>query len=117
MPESQGPAQPHEPAFPRSPTDEYRKRPIVIQAVRYGLQEYADRPQNGFESYPVWLVEAIESRAVAFEFKSEDYWYFTVRTLEGLMTGGPDDWIIRGVEGELYPCARRIFRATYEAVA
>ena len=38
-----------------------------------------------------------------------------VRTLEGVMTGEPGDWLIRGVKGECYPCRDDIFRATYEA--
>ena len=37
-----------------------------------------------------------------------------IRTLEGDMHAGPDDWIIRGVHGELYPCKPDIFDATYE---
>jgi hypothetical protein len=32
------------------------------------------------------------------------------------MAASLDDWIIRGVEGEFYPCKPRIFEATYEAV-
>jgi hypothetical protein len=30
------------------------------------------------------------------------------------MKVAPDDWIIRGVKGELYPCKPDIFAATYE---
>jgi hypothetical protein len=30
------------------------------------------------------------------------------------MAGATGDWIIRGVEGEIYPCKRTIFEATYE---
>jgi len=39
---------------------------------------------------------------------------FTVETLEGTMTGNAGDWLVTGVEGEQYPVADRIFRATYE---
>lgn len=39
-----------------------------------------------------------------------------IPTLEGLMLGVQDDWIIRGVKGELYPCKPDIFEATYEPV-
>lgn len=39
-----------------------------------------------------------------------------ILTLEGEMTFVPGDWIIRGVEGEFYPCRDDIFRQTYEAV-
>lgn len=30
------------------------------------------------------------------------------------MTARPDDWVIRGVQGEFYPCKPDIFAATYE---
>lgn len=37
-----------------------------------------------------------------------------VLTLEGEMVAGLNDWIIRGVQGEFYPCKPDIFYATYE---
>lgn len=40
-----------------------------------------------------------------------------IPTLEGVMLGIEGDWIIRGVQGELYPCKPDIFAATYEPVA
>lgn len=39
-----------------------------------------------------------------------------IRTLEGDMRADPGDWIIRGVEGEFYPCKPGIFESTYERV-
>ena len=38
----------------------------------------------------------------------------TIATREGTIVGEPGDWLIRGVEGELYPCADSVFRKTYE---
>lgn len=37
-----------------------------------------------------------------------------IETLEGTMTANPGDWIIKGVNGELYPCKPDIFAKTYE---
>lgn len=37
-----------------------------------------------------------------------------IPTLEGTMTAQPGDWIIRGVQGEFYPCKPDIFTATYD---
>ena len=37
-----------------------------------------------------------------------------IETLEGTMTASPGDWIIRGVNGETYPCKPDIFAKTYE---
>ena len=41
---------------------------------------------------------------------------FEVETLEGWMRGKAGDYLIRGVEGELYPCDAQIFHKTYEVV-
>lgn len=47
------------------------------------------------------------------------YYYgtLTIRTLEGDMIANKGDWIIKGVQGEFYPCKPDIFAATYEPVA
>ncbi|MFD9465319.1 hypothetical protein [Streptomyces sp. NPDC060027] len=39
-----------------------------------------------------------------------------IHTLKGGMRAEPGDWIIRGIQGEFYPCKPDIFAATYEAV-
>jgi len=41
---------------------------------------------------------------------------FVVETLEGTMKGKAGDWLIRGVEGEHYPCDKDIFEKTYSFV-
>jgi len=40
----------------------------------------------------------------------------TIKTPEGIVTAHEGDWIIRGVEGEVYPCKDDGFRKTYEPV-
>ena len=39
---------------------------------------------------------------------------FKIETLEGIMTANVNDWIIKGVAGEFYPCKPDIFEQTYE---
>lgn len=39
-----------------------------------------------------------------------------ISTLEGLHWANPGDYIIRGVQGEFYPCKPDIFEQTYEPV-
>lgn len=39
-----------------------------------------------------------------------------IPTLEGTMEAIPGDWIIKGVNGEFYPCKPDIFEKTYEKV-
>ncbi|QEA11473.1 hypothetical protein SEA_ANGLERFISH_11 [Mycobacterium phage Anglerfish] len=38
-----------------------------------------------------------------------------IATLEGLHWADYGDWIIRGVQGEFYPCKPGIFESTYES--
>lgn len=92
----------------------YRKKPVVIEAVKFGLFEFADNVT--FAELPTWLSEAIKDGTVRPDFRSEDYWYLVIKTLEGEMTASPGDYIIHGVKGELYPCKPDIFEASYEAV-
>lgn len=83
---------------------QYRKRPIEIEAMQIpSLFEIGARMK--FEDWigpnaPVkWVGDGI-----------------TVETLEGVMTGKAGDFLIRGIEGELYPCKADIFFTTYELV-
>jgi hypothetical protein len=39
---------------------------------------------------------------------------FEVETLEGNLRGRAGDYLMVGVEGELYPCSREIFEKTYD---
>ena len=45
-----------------------------------------------------------------FELKME------IHTLEGVMHAQPGDYVIKGIQGELYPCKPDIFNETYEPV-
>lgn len=84
----------------------FRKKPVVIEAVQLSSLE-GDKTCAA----PRWLFEAIASGVVTTEDKDT-----FINTLEGTMLVGEDDFIIRGVQGELYPCKPDIFNATYEKV-
>ena len=47
---------------------------------------------------------------------SEDQLDLFIETLEGTMHAQLNDYIMRGIKGEFYPCAREIFEETYEIV-
>lgn len=81
----------------------YRKKPIEVDAVVVAL--------DGMQR-PDWLIEAIASGAVYWQGGDDPY--YTIETLEGVMRAKLGDYIIRGVNGELYPCKPDIFEATYE---
>lgn len=77
----------------------YRKKPVEIQAVRW-------TGENATE------IESFIGSGNCTVFKDE----VLIDTLEGQMVGSQGDWIIRGVQGEFYPCKPDIFAATYDEV-
>lgn len=90
----------------------FRKKAVVIEAVRAVSVLVAAKTLE-WGDLPEWLREAY----------ARDEWtlggglidsFITIRTLEGEMRANADDWIIRGVQGELYPCKPDIFAATYD---
>ena len=85
----------------------FRKKPVVIEAMQLDGHTVA---------IAEWLTEcrqAFRSDTDPFDAKQD---VLHIPTLEGEMTASPGDWIIRGVQGEFYPCKPDIFDATYEAV-
>lgn len=91
----------------------YVKKRIPVEAVKVPNHEWADNPLE-FESAPDWLREAVAVGTVTPVFRGEDYWYYDIVTLEGTVTASPDDMIIKGYAGEIWPIDAAIFRATYE---
>ena len=89
----------------------YRKKPVVIDAVR--VSELLPAARSNWVALPDWVKERYERGGVVFISESEG---MNIKTLEGVMHAEPSDWLIRGVQGEIYPCKPDIFEATYEAV-
>ena len=117
----------------------YRKKAVEIEAVRWRGFEHLGitteppdqpveiTPENmhniKWEPLPTWLpkpLRTIEETGVASAAVpgnvTRDGQALLIATLEGVMRAEPGDWIIRGVNGELYPCKAAIFRLTYDAV-
>lgn len=100
-----------------STADHYRKKPVEVEAIR--VEEAHRLAGSDFWALPQWLIDAYEGRneagvrSVVFANHPSRV---LITTLEGTMTGDLGDWIIRGVQGELYPCKPDIFDATYEPV-
>ena len=95
----------------------FRKKPVVIDAVRVKATDYngVDWDGSPFSEVPPWLLQAVTSGAVRpVTPRHTDYADWEIKTLEGVMLATPDDWIIRGINGELYPCKADIFAKTYE---
>ncbi len=80
----------------------FRKKPVVIEAYCATTDSF----------FPEWLSDAIDGGSAYVGPTGRIH----ITTLEGTMTANFDDYIIRGVKGELYPCRADIFEATYEPV-
>jgi hypothetical protein len=80
---------------------------VEIEAVRvnFGNGEIT-------QEVPSWLRDAL----VKGDIKYHDSRCYLVRTLEGIMRANEGDWLIQGVEGEIYPCKDSVFQATYDPV-
>lgn len=93
----------------------YTKKPVTIEAVRVQAADYNGFSFDGdpFSEIPEWIRVAMAQDVVVPVAQDTDYAVFDVRTIEGVMRAQPGDWIIRGVEGELYPCKDSVFQATY----
>ena len=78
----------------------YRKKPVVVEAMIFtgSNANEVDQWINGADAELNW--------------GKCDFW--RIETLEGDMYAQIGDYIIKGVEGEFYPCKPGIFEATYE---
>jgi hypothetical protein len=89
-----------------SAVQRFRKKPVVIEAMLWDGDVRIGHPVaawiRGHGGRLTWTPETPQRLAIV--------------TLEGNMTASPGDWIIRGVQGEFYPCKPDIFAATYEAM-
>ena len=86
----------------------YRKKPVVIEAVQLTWNTWG-------EICEFVGVGRLEDGKPEGEMEGEMI-RLKIPTLEGLMIAGENDWIIKGVTGEFYPCKPDIFEQTYEPV-
>lgn len=91
----------------------YRKKPAVIEAFQYDGDL---KGSNGKYYVPQWAVEALENGTMFYDSLNENEppCELFIRTLEGVHHVSVNDFIIQGVQGELYPCKPDIFEQTYE---
>ncbi len=91
----------------------YRKKPVIIEAFQMTKKRRWDNSK-----WPQWLHEAWnlspgDANALYCENGGENLF---INTLEGVHRITFGDYIIQGIQGELYPCRPDIFEASYEAV-
>lgn len=89
----------------------FRKKPVVIEAITFEqlVQHGKDyEGSNIVDGYP-W----------SFKYNNHPITHknnecYLIPTMEGTMQMTPNDMLITGVQGEIYPCKKDIFEATYD---
>ncbi len=86
----------------------YKKKPVVIEALLWD--------GNNNDEVELWLdiPNSEHSIQISSYTKNEDR--VLIKTLEGTMAANIGDFIIKGIQGEFYPCKPDIFEKTYEEV-
>ena len=86
----------------------YRKKPVIIDAVQWTGANHREmyyflegKPDEHMDS--VWKNFRLDGQALLI-----------IKTLEGDHKASINDYIIKGVNGEFYPCKPDIFHLTYE---
>ena len=85
--------------------NKYRKRPVIIKAVQW--------TGDNIEAIRELTVDSPTKRNLHLDLDENCLF---IETLEGTMKANLNDYIIKGVQGEFYPCKPDIFEQTYEKV-
>ena len=86
----------------------YRKKPVVIEAFQLN-----ERGLVGED----WFWDAVTRNDIIthdFGKYHQGPAWCEIKTLEGVMIAHCGDYIIKGVNGEIYPCKAEIFEKTYD---
>lgn len=86
--------------------DQYVKKPVTIDAFQW------DGTREGMTEITDWMNENGVSPYIHVE---DGEVVFGIPTLEGVLTISSGDFVIKGVQGEFYPCKPDIFEKTYES--
>jgi len=82
----------------------FRKKPVVIEAVQFTRMNW-----EAVQSFTQG-----EAHTLTIEKRMDGKCTCIIPTLEGQHIATEGDWIIKGVQGEYYPCKPDIFEQTYE---
>jgi hypothetical protein len=91
---------------------QYRKKPVIIEAIQYNnlnreeIEKFVGKK----------LHQELETETAYLADKGSPKFSLIIETLEGNHKAMLNDYIIKGIKGEFYPCKPDIFEATYEKV-
>ncbi len=82
----------------------YRKKPVVIEAIQWNGNNLSE------------LRQFLADDNLYFFDESRVKGGLIVKTLEGENSASLGDYIVKGVDGEFYPCKPDVFEKTYEPI-
>ena len=96
----------------------YRKKPVVIEAMQWdgtaaGASDVIDWILAGGGTATYMCTDPVRCS----EHNGDTPHSVVIRTLEGNMDTGLNDFVIRDIQGEFYPVKPDILEATYEVVS
>ena len=89
----------------------FAKKPVVIDAFQMTEERRYDNSE-----WPEWLHEAWNKSGEGSLYCVDGGNPLFIGTKEGVMSVTFGDWIIQGIQGELYLIKNEIFLMTYELV-
>ena len=88
-------------------TTRFRKKPIEIEALKWTGRNQAEMEE---------FCPKARFSTIYIDGKGHPEQELEIPTLEGILVARIGDMIIKGVEGEFYPCRNDIFWKTYDRV-
>jgi hypothetical protein len=83
----------------------FRKKPVEVEAWQFNGEPVLE--------WPNWLA----GRCAGYDRHGNGTRALNIHTLEGIMSVNLGDWVIKGTQGEVYPCKPDIFAEIYEQVS
>lgn len=96
----------------------FRKKPVVVEAFQltetpaemHAVYQWVEKnTQGSFDP----MGDKVPASGVSIDPATG---FMLIATLEGVMQAKPGWWIIKGVNGEFYPCDPEIFEKSYEEI-
>lgn len=89
----------------------YKKKPVVIDAMEFKSNNESN--DKNLNEICIWANQGKQATDLHLWHNGTSIF---IQTLEGTMRADVGDFIIKGVQGEFYPCKPDIFAATYDGV-
>lgn len=99
----------------------FRKKPVEIEAIQFvevsrTRREHGTSVEYNDSEIATFMNQILRVGSAPEEGNPAGRTYLEIPTLEGVMQANVGDWIIKGVNGEFYPCKPDIFAKTYDAI-